>query len=295
MNYIKLTFIFVISLIFFSCSKNPTAVYYNGKIYTLDKNNSIVEAVAVKDGKIVEIGKSEDLKDKFGKDMLIDLKGKTVIPGFIESDGSLVDFSLELSRYNNMADLRNVNNIEKIISIVSEKVKYQKEDSWVGGYGWDDESMLEGIELINKSTLDKVSSKHNIYLINKDGSIVWCNSKAIDAMQITNQTHSPEDGEIGIDENGDPDGLLFGKAVNLVKEKLPKFTKEDMQTALKNGTQELLKYGITGVVDRNMSKESINAFKELIDSNKIPIHIYAVLTGGDVAFTDYLQKGIEVN
>ncbi|MCX6166116.1 MAG: amidohydrolase, partial [Ignavibacteriae bacterium] len=295
MNYFKLIFVLAISLIIFSCSKNPATVYYNGKIYTLDKNNTIVEAVAVKDGKIIETGKSEELKDKYGKDKLIDLKGKTVIPGFIESEGSLVDFSLELSRFNNMADLRNVISVEKIVSIVSEKVKTQKEDTWVGGYGWDEENVSEGIELINKSTLDKISTKHNIYLINKDGTIVWCNTRAIDAMQITNKTPSPEGGEISKDEKGELDGLLFGKAVNLVKEKLPKFTKEDMQTALKNGAQELLKYGITGVVDRNLSKESINAYKELIDSNKIPIHIYAVLTGGDEAFTDYLQKGIEAN
>jgi predicted amidohydrolase YtcJ len=295
MKYINLLFVLAITVILFSCSKNPVTIYYNGKIYTMDKNNTVVEAMAVKDGKIVETGKSEDLKNKYGKEKLIDLNGKTVIPGFIESDGSLVDFSLELARYNNMVDLRNVADVNRIVSLVSEKVKNQKEESWVGGYGWDDENVTEGFDLINKGTLDKISSKHNIYLINKDGTIVWCNSKAFETMQITKLTPSPEGGEISKDGNGEPDGILFGKAINLVKEKLPKFTKEDMQTALRNGAQELLKYGITGVVDRNLSKESINAYKELIDSNKVPIHIYAVLTGGDEAFTEYLQKGIELN
>jgi predicted amidohydrolase YtcJ len=295
MKYINLLTVLLISFVLLSCSKNPVTIYFNGKIYTMDKNNTVVEAIAVKDGKIVDLGKSEEIQEKYGKDKLIDLKGKTVIPGFIESDGSLVDFSLELARYNNMADLRTATNIEKIISTVSEKVKSQKEETWVGGYGWDEENIAEGIESINKSTLDKISTKHNIYLINNDGTIVWCNSKAIESMQITNMTSSPEGGEIGKDEKGELDGLLFGKAINLVKEKLPKFTKEDMQTALKNGAQELLKYGITGVVDRNLSKESINAYKELIDSNKIPIHIYAVLTGGDEAFSEYLKTGIEPN
>lgn len=295
MNYIKFIAFIAFSILLFSCSKNPTTVYYNGKIYTLDKSNTVAEAIAVKDGKIVGIGKNDEIKNQFGKDKLIDLKGMTVIPGFIESEGSLVDFSLELARYNNMADLKNANSIEKIIKQVSDKVKTQKDDSWVGGYGWNDENLINEIADINKNTLDKISSKHNIYLINNDGTIVWCNSKAIESMQITNATPSPEGGEIGKDEKGDPDGLLFGKAVNLIKEKLPKFTKEDMQSALKNGANELLKYGITGVVDRNLSKESINAYKELIDSNQIPIHIYAVLTGSDEAFTEYLQKGIEAN
>lgn len=293
MNYFKLVFLFSIALFFFSCSKNPVTVYYNGKIYTLDKNNTVVEAVAVQEGKIIEVGKSEILKDKYGKEKAVDLKGKTVIPGFIESDGSIVDFSLELSRYNNMVDLRNVNSIDKIISLVTEKVKTQKEDSWVGGYGWDDEGITEGIDLVNKATLDKITTNHKLYLINKDGSIVWCNSKTLEEIQVTGATPSPEGGEIGKNENGEPDGLLFGNAVNLIKEKLPKFTKSDMQNALKSGVDELMKYGITGVVDRNLNRESINAFKELIDSNKIPITIYAVLTGTDETFADYLQKGIE--
>lgn len=295
MKYINLLIVFAISVILFSCSKSPVTIYYNGKIYTMDSKNSVVEALAVKEGKIVETGKSDEMLNKYGKDKAIDLHGKTVIPGFIESAGSLVDFSLELARYNNMIDLKNVTDLNKIISLVSEKVKNQKEDAWVGGYGWDDESFSDNIGLIDKSTLDKISTKHNIYLINKDGTIVWCNSRALETMQVTKLTPSPEGGEISKDENGEPDGLLFGKAVNLVKEKLPKFTKEDMQAALQNGTKEILKYGITGVVDRNMSKESINAYKELIDSNKIPVHIYAVLTGGDEAFTEYLQKGIELN
>jgi len=295
MKYIKILLLVAISTIIFSCSKSPVTIYYNGKIYTMDKSNSVVEAIAVKDGKIVDSGKTEEMKDKYGKDKLIDLKGKTVLPGFIESNGSLVDFSLELERYTTMVDLRNAKTIDNIISQVKEKVKTQKEGSWIGGYGWDEEKIAEGVELINKTTLDKISNNHFIYLINSDGTIVWCNSKVIDALQITKLTPSPEGGEISKDENGELDGLLFGKAVNLVKEKLPKFTKENMQTALKNGTQELLKYGITGVVDRNLNKESINAFKELIDSNKIPVHIYAVLTGTDETFADYLQKGIEVN
>jgi predicted amidohydrolase YtcJ len=295
MKYITFVLVIIVSFMMFSCSKNPTTVFYNGKIYTMDKNNAIVDAMAVRDGKIIDLGGNAEIKDKYGKDKLVDLKGKTVIPGFIESDGSLVDFSLELARYNNMVDLRNAKTIDNIVTLVTEKLKTQKEDTWVGGYGWDDENINDGFELINKSTLDKISTKHYIYLINKDGIVVWCNSKVIDALQITNSTPSPDGGEISKNDKGEPDGLLFGKAMNLLKEKLPKFTKEDMQTALKNGSQELLKYGITGVADRNLNKESINAFKELIDSNKIPIHIYAVLTGNDETFADYLKKGIEVN
>jgi|WetSurMetagenome_2_1015567.scaffolds.fasta_scaffold15386_5 predicted amidohydrolase YtcJ len=295
MRYLKFILTITLSLMIFSCSKSPTTVFYNGKIYTLDKSNAIVEAIAVKDGKVFDAGKSNEMKDRYGKEKLVDLKGMTVLPGFIESDGSLVDFSLELARYNNMVNLGNAKTVDNIVSLITEKVKTQKEGSWVGGYGWDDESITENFDLINKSTLDKISNNHYIYLINKDGVVVWCNSKVLEALQITKLTPSPEGGEISKDEKGELDGLLFGKAVNLVKEKLPKFTKEDMQTALTNGTQELLKYGITGVVDRNLNKESINAFKELIDSNKIPVHIYAVLTGSDESFAEYLKKGMENN
>lgn len=296
MTSIKFILVIFLASILTSCSKSPDVIYYNGKIHTLDSDNTVVEAIAVKDGKILELGKNDDIKNKYKIDNCIDLQGKVVIPGFIESDGSLVEFSLELSRFNNLGDLRNCTKVSQIIKLVEEKVKSQKDDSWVGGYGWNENNLTDanGTDM-DKTTLDKISTRHNIYLINADGTIVWCNSKILETLQITKQTPAPLNGEIDKDDNGELTGFLFGTAVNLIKEKLPKFTKEDMLTSIEAGAKELLKYGITEVHDRSVNSESISAFRELIDSGKFPIRMYAVLTGTDGSFDEFLKKGIEVN
>jgi predicted amidohydrolase YtcJ len=293
---IKYVCLLSLMLLFVSCTKSPDIIYYNGKIYTLDSNNSKAEAIAVKDGKIIDIGSNDDISNKYKSSEKVDLQGNTVLPGLIDADGSLIEFSLELSRFNNLIDLRNCTKVEHITKLVEEKVKNQKKDIWIGGYGWNENNISDANDVnMNKSTLDKISTEFNIYLVNIDGTIVWCNSKMLETLQITKETPSPADGEIDKNENGELSGFLFGSAVNIIKEKLPKFTREDMVNSVEAGAKELLKYGITEIHDRSVNTEAISVFKELIDKDKFPIKIYAVLTGNDDSFEEYLKKGIEIN
>ncbi|HRE09500.1 MAG TPA: amidohydrolase, partial [Ignavibacteria bacterium] len=76
----KVLFLAFFSVFLAACSKNPEVIYINGKIYTLDKNNTIVEAIAVHDGRILASGKSGELTEKYKDAKVIDLKGKTVVP-----------------------------------------------------------------------------------------------------------------------------------------------------------------------------------------------------------------------
>ena len=81
---VKLLFLALFCVILASCGKNPEVIYINGKIYTLDKNNTVVEALAVYEGKILATGKSSELTEKYKDAKVIDLKGKTVVPGFMD-------------------------------------------------------------------------------------------------------------------------------------------------------------------------------------------------------------------
>ena len=93
----KIIIVFSVSLVFISCSKNPEIIYTNGKIYTFDENNTVVEAVAVLDGKIIDLGTNEKMKENYNVEKIIDLEGKVVLPGFIDSEGSLIEFSKNLN------------------------------------------------------------------------------------------------------------------------------------------------------------------------------------------------------
>lgn len=292
MRYIKSILILLTVVLFTSCSQSPTTVFYNGKIYSLDNNNSQFEAMAVREGKIVETGTNADIKDKYKSGESIDLGGKTVLPGFIDMEGSIVEFAKNLGFIN----FSNVKSIAEVQKIIGENAKNRKEGSWIVGYGLNELNFSEEDLLsIDKSILDKAAPNHHVYIVNITGDMVWANSKLLQFLQITNLTPNPKDGEIEKNEKGEITGLLFDSAVNIVKEKSPEISKDDLSNLLQAATKEVTKYGITEIHDRTINSGSIDIFRQLIDSNKFYVKIYGVLSVGDETFEEYLKKGILVD
>lgn len=277
------------AVILSSCGKKADTVFLNGKIYTLDENNSVVEAVAVKEGIIVEIGKSDELASRFSNAEKVDLNGNVMLPAFTDAEGNLVEFSLNLLRYNSLIDLRSARNIDQLISLVSGKLSSYKEGDFVGAYGWNDE-LIDGPAII-ESKLEALTDKYKFYILNVDNTIAWCNRTLIRTLEITPKTPDPKNGSIDRYEDGEPTGFLFDSAVNLIKEKLPKFSESDMKAALELGTKELLRYGITRVFDRNVNQNSIDLLKKLADENKLGISVNVILSQGDEAYNNYLSQG----
>lgn len=291
-KFLNTAAILLLILTLSSCSKKPDTVYINGKIYTMDNNNTIVEAVAVKDGKILETGTTKAISDKYGSGEVIDLKGAVVIPGLIDADGSLIDFSQNL----NFVNLFYSTKLSELKQTISERVKTLKGNEILGCFAWNDMYITDAeANRINKFFLDSLSKDNGIYIVNYTMDFAFVNSKMLSILGINKNTQSPPDGEIGVDEKGELDGTFYGEAISLIKEKLPEQSREEMSVQVQRGANELLKYGITEVHDRNIAEGGIEVFKELIDKGNFPIRMYAILTGNDKLFEDYLKKGIEVN
>ncbi|MEP7146259.1 MAG: amidohydrolase [bacterium] len=286
-------FFLIVIVLFVSCREKPDVIYTNGKIYTMNSANSVAEAVAVKDGKIIEVGTSAEINDKYKSEDIVDLNGATMLPGFIDSDGSIIEFSKNL----NFINLSYVKSINEIIQLVKEKVSTTNEGEWIGGYGWSELNIPEiELEKINKETLDEIAPNYNVYLVNAGLNTAWVNSRLLRTIKVDKNTRSPLKGEIEKDVNGEPTGLLYDSAVNLIKDNVPGLLKNEMLTQVEKGLNEIAKYGITEVHDRTVGKEGLEIFKELIDSKKFPIKLYAVLSGEDSALVEsYLQKGAEIN
>jgi len=289
MNRIKWIVFLFLAIILSSCGKKADTIYINGKIHTLDEKNSVVEAVAVKEGLIVETGKSDELISKFSNADKIDLNGNVVLPAFTDVEGNLVEFSLNLFRYNLLIDLKSAKNIDQLVSLVSEKLSSYNEGDFVGAYGWNDE-LIDGPSIV-ESKLESLTKKYKFYILNTDNTIAWCNSNLLKVLEITPKTPNPKNGVIDRYEDGEPTGFLFDSAVNLIKEKLPRFSETDMKAALESGSKELLKYGITRVFDRNVNQNSIDLLKKLADENKLGISVNAILSQGDEAYNNYLSQG----
>lgn len=242
MKAIRITLIIILCAFLASCSKKPDVIYVNGKIYTLDKNNSIAEAMAVREGKILATGKTQELTEKYSSIKTIDLKGKTVVPGFIDAEGNLMEFSRNLS----FIDLRNTKSLNDIIRLVKERVSKTNEGEWIGGFGWDDLSLPAAeFKRIDHRVLDSISTNHKIYLINSRADIVWVNKSVLDAAYITKDTPDPKNGEIEKDKKNEPTGLLYDDAQLLVIQALPTPKEEQVIENVQKGISELFRYGIT--------------------------------------------------
>ncbi|MBK9333918.1 MAG: amidohydrolase [Ignavibacteria bacterium] len=287
-------FLFILSIIivFSGCAEKPDVLYINGKIYTMGKENKVAEAVAVKDGKILETGSTSDLSDKYKPEETIDLKGATVLPGFIDSDGSIFEFSKNLNYIN----LSFAKSLDEIKQLIIDRTKLASEGEWIGGYGYNESVFSdEDFQKFDKFFLDQIAPNFNVYIVNSTFSAALLNSRALRVLNINAETKSPEGGEIDKDDNGELTGLLFDESVNLVRDNMPGQLKNEIAAQLEKGVQEILKYGITQVHDRSVSKEGIDIIRELIDANKFPLKIYAVLSGEDNTLIDfYMNKGTEI-
>ena len=290
---IKYFFILTSAVLFTSCGEKPDAIYTNGKIYTMNTGNSVFEAMAVKEGKILDIGTSSDINSKYKSEDIIDLKGAVVLPGFIDSDGSIIEFSKNLNYIN----LSYAKSIDEIKNLVIEKTKNTNEGEWIGGYGWSEILIPEAeLETISKEILDQIAPNYNVYLVNSTLNTAWVNSRLLRYLKIDKNTPNPKNGEIEKDANGEPTGLLYDEAVNLIKDNVPGLLKTEMLTQVEKGLNEIAKYGITEVHDRTIGNEGLEIFKELVDAKKFPIKVYAVLSGEDSALIEsYLTKGPLVN
>jgi predicted amidohydrolase YtcJ len=147
---------------------------------------------------------------------------------------------------------------------------------------------------MDQTILDNISTKCYIYLVNSRADIVWVNQKVLDAAKITKDTPNPQNGEIEKDEKNEPTGFLYDDAQELVMKILPQPTEQQVMDNVQKGIDELFKYGITEVNDANMSEEVLNVYKKMVDDNRFPIMLYAMINGKSPLFEKYVSSGPEI-
>lgn len=285
------TLVLLLLLTIYSCGDKPETLYINGKIYTMDGSNSVAEAIAIRQGKILEVGSTKEITEKYSSDDVFDLKGAVVLPGFIDSEGSIIEFSKNLNYIN----LSYAKSLDEIKSLILEKARNTYEGEWIGGYGWNELNIPEE-ELVqmDKKFLDKIAPNYSVYLVNANLNTVLVNSRLMRTLGINKDTPAPAGGEIEKYSNGELTGVFYDEAVNLIRDNIPGLLKNEMQTQVEKGVKEIVKYGITEVHDKTLGKEGLEIFKALIDSNRFPLRVYAIISGEDSSMVDtYFNKGIE--
>ena len=184
-------------------------VFYNGTILTMQAEGHTVEAVYTIGDRIAAIGNRDDVFRQITDDTeRVDLEGKTLIPGFIESHAHVTDWAecefLQFTCYH-------IKNIAELQDMIRENAKTKKAGEWVIGYGYND-SMVAEMRHLERADIDAACADHPVFVMHGSGHLAYVNSKALEICNIHADTPIPAggQGEIHLGADGLPSGLLIG-------------------------------------------------------------------------------------
>jgi predicted amidohydrolase YtcJ len=278
------------SLFAWACKSGPEnpadKVFVNGIIYTVDESNPKVEAVAIKDGLILAVGTSAEIQAYVGESTeTIDLQGKTMTPGLIESHAHLMGIG-----YNKLEiDLMYVKTYDELIQKVAEAAAKAKPGDWITGRGWHQDKWLQmpdktvqGFQ--THEALSEVTPNNPVYLAHASGHASFVNKKAMELAGITplrseKPTQEVEGGEVLRDELGNPTGVLVERASTLVSKLIPEETPERAEEALTLALQELAEKGITSFHDAGSGQDVIDLLQKFKAEGKLTARQYVMLSG----------------
>ncbi|OGO01928.1 MAG: hypothetical protein A2Y90_06060 [Chloroflexi bacterium RBG_13_52_12] len=263
---------------------NPDLVMFNGNIVTVDGDFSIAEAVAVKDTKIVGVGKNTDMKKMTGKNTrLLDLKGATVLPGINDAHCHLNGFGLE--RPPLQLDLRypNVKSIAEIKAATAARAAEVGSGKWISGCGWDRGFLAETKGNPNlwptRHDLDSITPDNPVALTEFSGHVLLVNSKALELIGINRDSPPPPQGYIQKDANGEPTGILFEMTFP-VRSFMPPPTEAEIKTAITNAMAELNSLGITCVTEPGLDPGQIRIYTDLYNQGQFTLRVNCMVRGG---------------
>lgn len=262
-------------------------VLLNGIVATLDDENPTAEAIAIKDGKILFAGTGSEAENYITDETkVIDLNGKFVMPGFIESHAHFIG----LGKSKQILDLRQAKNWDEVIAMTAKACESARPGEWILGRGWHQEKFdpapmnnVNGYPLHYE--LSKASPNNPVMLSHASGHAIFANAKAMQIAGITKETPDPSGGTIVRDPFGNAIGVFEENAENLIRKHYDNYfnsrsreeIKADYIKQMQIAADECLQKGITTFHDAGETFEIIDIMKSVADSNKFSVRLYVMI------------------
>ena len=233
-----------------------------------------VSAIAIKTGRIAAMGDDPSLSPWIGDDtQVIDLGGKTVAPGFVDSHAHLLGLGIRRSGI----DLVGTRSLDQVKERVAQRIAKAKPGEWIRGRGWDQNDWSKK-RFPTARDLDAISPKNPVVLTRIDGHALWANSQAMKLAKITRRTKPPKGGQI-IRRRGRPTGIFVDNAMDLVLKSVPASTDEELKKAVLLAQKECLSAGLTQLHDMGVSKRTLDVYKQLDQAGELKLRVYAMHDG----------------
>ncbi|WP_445455360.1 amidohydrolase [Flavobacterium sp. HNIBRBA15423] len=281
------TIAFFLLFILSSCIKNKESVdliIANAKIYTVNETFQLVEAFAIKDGKIIAVGTSKEIKEKYQAKETIDAKNQFVYPGFYDAHAHLYRLGITMQTVN----LRDTKSYDEVIARVIAFQNKKKVD-FIEGRGWD-QNDWENKEFPSREKLDSLFPETPVVLTRIDGHAMLVNGKALELAGITPVTKI-EGGQIEVIA-GKTTGILVDNAMELIKAITPEPNLKTKIQALKDAQQTVFNYGITTINEAGLERDIIELIDSLQKANQLDLNVYAMALASKENLDYYTQKGI---
>jgi predicted amidohydrolase YtcJ len=251
-------------------------ILFNGKIRTLNPEKPFASALAVHRDRIFAIGSDAEVfaaacpgAQKF------DLQGKTVWPGLTDAHFHMQHYA----QFLQMVDCETATR-QQCLDRVAERARklHFSHPEWIRGHGWNQNVWPEGFG--SAALLDEVAGGKPVYLTAKSLHAGWANTTALQMAGITAQTPDPENGHIERDAQGQPTGILFETAMELIDRVLPEVTAASIASAIEAAQQVLWSYGITALHDFD-GPRCFQALQTLHTQDKLQLRIIKNLPGAE--------------
>ncbi|HVH14257.1 MAG TPA: amidohydrolase [Candidatus Angelobacter sp.] len=252
-------------------SPGPDLILHNGKIYPDAGSRTHFEALAVREGRVSQVGSDRHIvRLKSAPTRKINLHRRTVLPGFHDSHIHLLNYGMLLRTL----DLSSSRSIEQIRTRVMKRTSAESKGTWVLGRGWDHEKLREH-RYPTREDLVGTSSKP-VFLKRICGHVAVANSAALSIAGIDNRTSNPAGGEIVRDSKGNPNGVLKETAIELVENKIPE-PMDLTRKALFSASRKLARLGLVSLHCIVSNLTELSALRDLKREKKIPQSIYPII------------------
>lgn len=279
---------------FSSCNKGKNAdlIIHHATIYTVDDNFSVAQAMAIKDGKIIAVGKNEDILKEYQSDSVTDAGGKTIFPGFNDAHAHFAGYGASLQRVN----LVDTESWDDVLTSCTEFAKTLPAGAWLTGRGWDQNDWTVK-EFPDNTKLNELFPDRPVIITRIDGHAAVANAKALELAGV-----KPGDKITGGDievKNGKLTGILVDNATDLVTIKIPEANAAQNKAALQMAQANCFAVGLTSVHDCGLSYKDVELIEAMQKSGELHMRINVMLSdvkqNYDYAFkrgkikTDYLN------
>jgi predicted amidohydrolase YtcJ len=258
-------------------AEQPQLVLFNGRILTVDSRDTIVQALAIRDGKIIAVGADRDILRLAGSaTKRIDLQGRTATPGLIDSHAHIADGGVDELYHVHLSD---VSSVEEAVRRVQAGLAALKPGAWLQGDGWDEGKLAER-RYLTAADLDQVSPDNPVWLMHTTGHYGVANSAALRLAKVGANTPNPTAGTIDRDAKGMPSGVLKEAAMDPVLNLLPPPTPEEQRKGILKSIDTLHREGITAVKDPDIARPVWDAYLRLLHEGKLTEHVCVLWHAG---------------